>query len=64
MLVRCPKCDGYRTFRCDDCEGTGKINDPNNEDPHHHGETCPRCRGVGRYNCDRCDGRGDIEVPG
>jgi len=65
----CPKCDGYgewddaelgdigfNTFRCDYCDGTGKIDVDQKKE-----STCEYCKGSGydgQYMCQGCDGTG------
>jgi len=69
--VNCPECDGWGTEECYDCDGSGKdescdecggsgeIEDPNGEE----GDTlvCDECDGSGEMNCYRCDGSGNYD---
>ena len=69
--VDCPECDGRGTEECydcngsgkdescDECDGSGEIEDPNGEE----GDTlvCDECDGSGEMGCYRCVGEGNYD---
>ncbi len=52
----CPNCRNHRYVRCEDCEGTGYIEDDGGEDT-----DCLSCGGEGEVPCDDCNSEGQLE---
>jgi hypothetical protein len=52
----CSNCHNHRYVRCEDCEGTGYIEDDGGEDT-----DCLSCSGEGEVPCDDCNSKGRLE---
>lgn len=50
----CPRCAGDGEYECGDCDGTGEVEDEDEEYVE-----CGECGGTGKVECDECDGTGD-----
>ena len=48
VMATCSECKGRGYFTCDECNGTGKVDN----------ETCSQCNGSGKFVCDECNGTG------
>lgn len=53
----CVNCDGDGEVQCEECGGTGMLDDEGGDDSLEI--TCHECSGSGYHSCDECSGTGD-----